>query len=53
LFDLLCTDIFGAGSLLPALATTRAGSHGYVYELDVPCQVAGRPSAPVTWRTCR
>ena len=40
--DLLLTDLFRAGAVPGVLATTAAGGRGYLYELDVPCAMAGR-----------
>ena len=40
--DLLLTELFRAGVIPGVLATTMAGGRGYLYELDVPCAMAGR-----------
>ena len=39
----LFRDIFRRSSITAALATTDAGSRGYLYELDVPCRFNGVP----------
>ena len=39
---LLFTELFRRASIASALATTPAGSRGYLYELDVPCARDGQ-----------
>ncbi|MGW0590539.1 carboxylesterase family protein [Streptosporangium sp. NPDC002607] len=40
--DLVWTDLYRRGAVENALATTGAGSRGYVYVLDVPCRIGER-----------
>lgn len=42
-FDYVWTDLFRRGAITCSLATTQAGSKGYLYEIDLPCGFFGIP----------